>query len=618
MPYDESGYTKKTETEVMLEKEELYRDLFEVINNSINDVTWQWIKLQLFERMEIETLNEVATEMMSISDAQGAFLDKWGIECGIERKGVTKAQGYVEVTYDIDGDPFPIPKEDTPTQFQSSTNVYEVDSEDEIPYIINMTKTKTGESDDYFSSDIESITTIVKILDENLNVIDDSYYDLDSVYGNNIQWTEASDAVIIENEVYYVYVDGDVIKRLEVTSLSEGPDSNASIDTVTTCITFPPLTCTNREEIVGGADQEEDEDYRERLLVARRRTFTLGSIKDIILGLSGVRSVKVYQNVGTDQSSIADWDIPTRGTDVPLSGSDAPMYSQAFVPGNQIATLGRITLYGRPVNDPPAIYCGIKTNIDIHGLEDYKDYISVEKYELDPTVTGDKDIVFNIEYNQMDKTKTYRFDVWCDDPENPSFDWSTHHWLLATSEEVYRSDSRGMFYYYSGSGDNWTPQGNDIDLMFKTHFNGAGFTCVVAMEDGYGFLGDGNIKEQIETYLDYVEGGGYSPICIQPYILEADEILIDVKGVIYITTLADFQNVRREIITSIETYLENLDVGDNVVYSRIFQVIMDHEQVWKLEDLFIKREDAGDWGEIDLGILDDEIPDLGTRSFQRG
>ena len=616
MPYDEDGYTKKTETEIMLEKEELYKDLFDVINNSIADVNWQWIKLQLFERMEIETLHEVASEMMSISDAQGAFLDKWGIECGIERKDETKSEGYVEVTYDIDGAPFTLPN-DPPTQFESSTNAYTADDENIIPYIINMTKTKTGESDDYFSSDIESITTIVKILDENLNIIDDSYYDLDPVYFNNIQWTEASSAVLIENEGYYVYVDGNVVKRIEVTSVEEGPDSNASIATVTTCITFPSLVCTNREEIVGGADQEEDEDYRERLLVARRRTFTLGSIKDIILGLTGVRSVKVYNNVGTDQSSVADWDNPTRGTDVPLSGNQAPMYSQAFVPGNQIATLGRITLHGRPVNDPPAIYCGIKTNIETYGLGDYKDYISVEKYELDPTITGDKDIVFNVEYNQMDKTKTYRFDVWCDDPENPSFDWSTHHWLLATSTEEYRTDNRGMFYY-KGSGETWIPQGNSVDLMFKTHFNGAGFTCVVAMEDGYGFLGEGNIKEQIATYLDYVEKGGHSPICIQPYIIEADEILIDVKGVIYITTLADFQDVRREIITSIETYLENLDVGDNVVYSRIFQVIMDHEQVWKLEDLYIKRADAGNWGEIDLGIIDDEIPDLGTRSFQRG
>ncbi len=611
MPYDEDGYTKKTETEIMLEKEDLYKDLFDIINNSVSDVTWQWIKLQLYERMEIETLHETATEMMSISDAQGAFLDKWGIECGILRKGNTKAQGYVELTHNIQAAQLTVP---AGTRFQSSTNTYISDEEDIVPYIINMTKTKTGESDDYFSSDIESVNSVVQILDENFNVISSSYYTLDATYLNNIQWTIASSAVIIEDEIYYVYVNGNVVKRIEVTSESEGPDSNASIATVSICPDFPALTCTNREEIVGGADKEEDEPYRERLLAAHRRTFTLGSIKDIILGLSGVRATKVYQNVGTDQTSVADWDNPTRGTDVPLSGYQVPMYSQAFVPGDQIATLGRITLYGRPVNDPPAIYCGIKTNIETYASGDYKDYISVEKYELDPTLTGDKDIMFNVEYNNMDKTKTYRFDVWCANPENSSFDWATHHWLLATTTEGYRSDSRGMFYH-KATGVGWDAQGDGIDLMFKTHFNGAGFTCVVATEDGYGF---DNVKTEIETYLDYVEKGGYSPICIQPFIVEANEILIDVKGVIYITSLADFQDVRREIITSIETYLENLDVGENVVYSKIFQVIMDHEQTTKLEELYIKREDAGNWGVIDLGILEDEIPDLGSRSFQRG
>jgi len=615
MPYDEDGYTKKTESEIMLEKEELYKDLFDIINNSISDVTWQWIKLQLYERMEIETLHEVATEMMSISNASGAFLDKWGIECGILRKGETKAQGYVEVTYTIAGAQFDIPEG---TQFQSPTATYTSDDENTVPYIITMTKTKTGESDDYFSSDIVSINSIQKILDENLNVISTDYYTLDPTYKNNVQWTEDSDDVLIENESYYVYVSGDVVKRIEVSSVETGPDANASVETVTVCVDYPSLIVTNSDEITGGAEEEEDEDYRERLLQARRRTFTLGSIKQIILGLEGVRSAKVYQNVGTDQSSVDDWDNPSGVNHVPLSGYQYPMYSQAFVPGDQIATLGRITLYGRPVNDPPAIYLGIKADINSFGSGDYYDYIAVEKYDIDPTVTGDRDIKFNVRYNNMDKTKTYRFDVWCDNPENPSFDWNTHHWLLATTNEHYRDGDRGMFYHYSGSGEYWIPQGNNVDLMFKTSFNGAGFTAVVAMEDGYGFLGDGNVKEQIETYLDYVDGGGYSPICIQSYIEEAEEVLIDVKGVFYITELAEFSDVRADVISSIETYLENLDVGDNVVYSKIFHAIMDHSQVWKLEELYIKRQDAGDWGQIDLAILDNEIPDLGARSFQRG
>lgn len=612
MPFDEYGYTKKKESEILEEKEELYKDLFDVINNSISDIQWQWMKLQLIERMEIENLLEVATEQMSISDAQGAFLDKWGIECGITRKGETRAEGYVDVTYKITDSDFSIP---AGTRFASSTNTYTSDEDDSIPRIITMTKTKTGESDDYFPSSIVSVENVDKILDSNLSEISSSYWVFDTTYKNNIQWKENSSDVIIKNEVYYVYVSGNVTKRIEVTSSEAGVDSNASKNTVTTCLDFPTLICDNSEEITGGAAQESDSDYRDRLLAARRRTFTLASVRSIIMGLNGVRAVKVFQTLGVDQSSVSDWDNPNKGSPVVLSGYEYPMYSQAFVPGEQIATLGRITLYGRPVNDPPPIYVGLKKNIDSYDEDDYFDYVGVEKYEIDQTTTGTRDIHFDIKYNGMDRTDTYRFDVWCGNPNNDSFDWNSNHWILETSSEGYRNDSRGAFYHKDSSTSEWIDYGTGIDLMFKTHFNGAGFNCIVAVEDGYGFE---NVKSEIENYLDYVENGGYSPVCIQSTIEEATEILIDIRATIYITSLADFQVVRNRLTTSLENYLEGLNIGDNVIYSRIYQIIMNDEDVYKIEDLYIKREDSSTWGQSDIGILDTEIPDLGTKSFQRG
>ena len=45
---------------------------------------------------------------------------------------------------------------------------------------------------------------------------------------------------------------------------------------------------------------------------------------------------------------------------------------------------------------------------------------------------------------------------------------------------------------------------------------------------------------------------------------------------------------------------------------------MNHSQVSKLEELYIKRTVDATWVQRDIGILDTEIPDLGTRTFQRG
>jgi len=270
------------------------------------------------------------------------------------------------------------------------------------------------------------------------------------------------------------------------------------------------------------------------------------------------------------------------------------------------------------------LYIGVKPNIgSVATGATYFDYNYIEKYELDQTVTGWRDIPVNLKYNGMDKTKTYRFDVWCKDPENATFDWATHHWLLAITDEGYMpGNTRGELLVNAGGTGavNWVSTGANLDLMFKTSFNGAGFEIILSPEDGYGF---NNLKNQVETYLDYVGRSakpGYSPICIQSTITESEEVLIDIKCVIYITDIAEFNNVRREVTTSIETYLENLSVGDNVTYSRIYQTIMDHALVSKLENLYIKRSihSSLQWVQHDLGLLDTEIADLGAISFQRG
>ena len=621
MPYsDEYGYERKTEVEILKEKEEQAREIFETVNYSISDQMWQWLKIIALERQEIEMLHEIGAQMQSIGEAAGVFLDKWGEECGVARKGETKSEGYVEVTATIAGGAFVLQAN---TQFKDQVTVFETDEATEIPYLLGMTKTKTGESDDYFDIDIDSIEAIVEIRDSNGIVIPSSYYVLDSVYKNNIQWTAGSSAVIIINEVYVVYVSGDVVKRVEVSSATTGAETVGTVGSVTKCLTYPTLTCNNSEEIDGGADEEEDEDYRLRLQNARRRTFTLGKISDIVLGIDGIRSGKVFQTVGTDQTSVADWDNPSI-IDTYRIDRILPALSQKFVPGDQIATLGRITLWGRPVNDPPALYIGVKP--DIPGVatgSSYFHYNSIEKYELDQSVTGWRDIPVNVKYNGMDKTKTYRFDVWCKDPENASFDWATHYWLVAITNEGYRpASSRGDLLINAGATGavSWVATGAYRDLMFKSSFNGAGFEVILSPDDGYGFNG---LKTQVETYLDYVgraTNAGNSPICIQSTIIESDEVLIDVKGVIYISAIGDYASTRREVITRIETYLESLLAGDNVVYSKIFCAVMDCPLCNKTEDVYIKRstQTEDEWVQHDLGLTENEIADLGARSFQRG
>lgn len=612
--FTDEGFQKKNETDILEEKEQLFSDLFDVMNYDPSDVLWQWIKLQSLEREEIELLIEIASDQMSIQTAQGVFLDKWGQMLGIERKGEQFAQGYVEVTTEISGSPFTV---SAGSRFTSASSTYESDSLAEIPYEIEMTKNTTGESDDYFPTYIDSVASIEEIVDTQGNTISDDYYTLNSKYKNHIEWESGSS--LIKNEEYTVRISGNVTRRIEVTCTTAGTGGNAIVGSITTCVDYPSLSVTNDEQIDGGADEESDSAYRQRLLDAQSRNFTLNAIQSHILDFDSVRSCKVYQNTGVDQTPISNWDSPNIGSDLELTGTFLK-YSQQFVPGSwsdgdSVATLGKITLHGRAVNDPPGIYCGIKPNYQNTGFEDYYDYTKLEEYELEPSETGYQDLDFSLRYNGLDNTKTYRFDIWSDDPDSSNFDWEDNYWSVRSTTEGYlrgTNDDRGMLYKIENG--THIEQGTGLDMMFKTGYNAAGYSIIIAPEDGYGFE---NIKTDIEDYLGYVDEGGYSPISIQYYIKESDEITIDVKCTIFITELANFSNVRRELVDDIEDYLESIKLGDNVRYAVIWQTIMNHTQVTNLKNLFIKRSSLDEWTTTDIGILDDEIADLGTTSFQQ-
>ncbi|KKL17151.1 hypothetical protein LCGC14_2488400, partial [marine sediment metagenome] len=123
--YDDDGFTPKSLTEIISEKEQEAKDIFTIVNHSISDPLWQWLKIVCQERLEIEGMHEIAAYMFDIQNAVGAFLDKHGIECGILRKGATKAQGYVEMVVTIAGASISIPLQ---TQFNSALNSYKSDA----------------------------------------------------------------------------------------------------------------------------------------------------------------------------------------------------------------------------------------------------------------------------------------------------------------------------------------------------------------------------------------------------------------------------------------------------------------------------------------------------------
>lgn len=608
MPYDDEGFIKRTLLQIIEDYEQEAKDILEITDFSPSAILWQQMKVHALDSYYFETLLETAADQMSIQSAEGIFLDKHGELLGMERRGATKAQGYVDVTHSS----FPFTLQQG-TKFTSSLNTYLSDEETTIPEEVELTKTRTGESYDYFPSDIPYAEDVSRIVDSNNNPISSGYWTFDTTYNNNIYWIDSSSGVLIEDEIYTVSFDGSVTKKVEVSSVDSGLSANAKPGEITTCVTYPALTVTNSDGVSGAKDEEIDDNYRNRLLAAQRRNFTLDKVRSIALGINGVRSAKVYQNKGTDQTSVTSWESPSLGTDVTLDQYN-PKYSQQFIPGDKVLSLGRIVLKGRAVNSPPPIRCGVKSNVGDTGFSQYfpDAVVTYEEEDLDPTLTGHQDIELTLKYNGLDKTKTYRFDLWLKPSEDgiTGIDFSNNYWELRTTNEGY---SRGTLYRETGG--TWADQGTGVDLMFKTQFNGAAYTVVLAPDDGFGF---DNLKDELEGMLDYVDGGGLSPIGIQYIITEPDEVSIDIKGIVYIDELVDFATVRDDVVSNVESYLESLNSGENVIYSRVEYEVMRHPNVWKQRELYIRRSDVGDWKQEDISILDDEIADLGARSIQRG
>ena len=236
------------------------------------------MKIHAIDEYYYETLLQTSSEQLSIYNAVGEWLDKQGISLGLPRKGADNAQGYVDATATIAGVDLLI---SAGAEFQSSLNSYLSDEDTLIQYRIPMTKTQAGESYDYFSSDYPYAENVVQILDENLAVISDSLYTFDETYNNNIHWLAASSGYIDANENYFVEVNGSVTRRIEVTSVASGVISNSKVGEVTTSVTYAYLTVTNSRGISGGIDKEADLVFRDRLLSATSRNFTLGKIRDI-------------------------------------------------------------------------------------------------------------------------------------------------------------------------------------------------------------------------------------------------------------------------------------------------------------------------------------------------
>ena len=131
--------------------------------------------------------------------------------------------------------------------------------------------------------------------------------------------TIPSDTTVSDGEVEFVTVEdgiisiGDLYTYVPVECTVDGVDGNVPVGAITVC-ELSDFTVTNDDAFTSGADFEEDEDYRQRLLdFVREDNFgSRGWYENQILGIEGVHDIKdmggpmpVY-NINTNDLSTRD------------------------------------------------------------------------------------------------------------------------------------------------------------------------------------------------------------------------------------------------------------------------------------------------------------------------
>jgi len=630
------GFYMRSPFDIELDYQRSASGILEEINYSPGDVLYQLMKVFKFREYQMELyINSIASGL-SVQTAYGDFLDNHGVGKGITRRGEQSAAGYVYITVEppIAGANYNL----YGTQYLTKTNL-----------TFNRANTGTQAINRYISMTRGQgmrdglplphtwITGIGFISSQN----DGSGTDYSGLWNQTYQFMDWSGiAGATTGMTYFVEITGSMIIKDEVVGGAAGTGYNVGANAVvdwTNNATLPVATEVNNPySLTGGSELEDDEDYRERILRATNRSFTLESIRSMAEGIAGVRSAHAYQAVGTDRSSLSgSWiaDIPLMvsssatgainitGNYSGAAGLDyvsGAMWSQRFSPTHGIIGIKKLILKGKRTGFPPPLVVGLRpvtqSTYVVSGIFD--------TYDVTPPASSFQDFTIDIEYLDLDHTVTYRLDFWCSDKTGASGAagyWDTNYWTLATTSGYDMSGNMGaegddVSGYLVEPAGNFDQSGN---LLMKTQYGAASFKVDLAVKDGYAYS---DLETALDNKLDYVDGSGFAPIGVNYTISQATEVPVYYNSTIYVnkTALSSLAAIKDRIDITIRSYVEGLDPGQNVIYSEIYRKIMNDGDIWRITDLRIYESGGAQLDDEDIFIADNEVPVFRGSTVNRG
>lgn len=626
--FTNDGFFRRSQLQIYDDYKVAASGVYEEFNLGPGSFPYQLSKIIGLREREMELLLESMVSGMCVDTAYGDFLEKLGIEKGVFQKGPQKAGGYIRLTFNAPG------SSDAPVNLlgtyyaTADGKVYYrsvIELSQYIRYYIGITR--GVQSFDGLPSPYINIDG-TGYVDSNIDGLGTSYDPIFNLETQTFNWDNAT-SYPATGAVYYVGISGYSISvKDDISASNEGTGYNVGTNSISKWFnnaTLPTDTLINNPyDITGGSDWEDSEKLRTRIKLATNRSFTKDNIRTICEGINGVRASYVYQDSGIDKYSISgDYDVNksnfpggiritgvyNEGNGEDVSGN---IYGQHFSVGNGIMGLKKVSFYGRRIGIPPPLIVGLK----IPSSDSYEMSGVFDTYDVSPPASTWQDLTTKIKYLDLDPTIEYSLDFWCATKSGAtgSSYWNANYWEIATGDA--QSGNLGVDDSYSGLlliGGSAVDTG--VNSVFRTYYPAAAITIDVAVKDGYSY---GEIEEEIDSKLDWIDGEGYMPIGIDYSINQAIPIYIYYSVTTYLESNTDLDSTQDRIDVVVEEYVESLLPGKNVVYSQMYKNIINDTKIWRIDDLELWESGGIHSSGADVYIAEGEVAIFGGSTINKG
>ena len=187
------------------------------------------------------------------------------------------------------------------------------------------------------------------------------------------------------------------------------------------------------------------------------------------------------------------------------------------------------------------------------------------------------------DYPKMENSSTYTITIM-----GNTGDDADNYWKIYYGSKDFGGESiYWRNYAYEDSAFAGTYPANN-HLYVKTHHGINAFNIAYVANDGYT---DEQVLEDIEKSIDTEGGYGFQPVGNIRNSFAANKAYINITTSIVVDIRYNPEIVKSQLISNLDIYLDNLDIGDNVSYSQLEFNILNTDGIIKAYDTKISLND---------------------------